>query len=107
MAFDEKLAERIRGRLGRKKGLTEKRLFGGVGFLVNGNLACAVSKNEMLVRVVPEETDTILTKKHTRVFGTRPMKGWILVAPEALKTDKALSTWIQIGVDYASSLPPK
>ena len=107
MAFDEKLAARIRSQLGKKKGLTEKKLFGGIGFLLNGNLACAVSKEEMLVRVEPEATETILKKKHTRVFGTRPMKGWILVAPEGLKTAKALATWIEIGVDYAGSLPPK
>jgi hypothetical protein len=107
MAFDEKLAARIRSQLGKRKGLTEKKLFGGIGFLINGNLACAVSKEEMLVRVEPETTETILKKEHTRVFGTRPMKGWILVAPEGLKTAKALAKWIEIGVNYAASLPPK
>jgi len=107
MAFDERLAGRIRSQLGKKKGLTEKKLFGGIGFLLNGNLACAVRKDEMLVRVVPEETDDALAKKHTRLFGTRPMKGWILVAPEGLKTDKALAKWVETGVAYAASLPPK
>jgi hypothetical protein len=107
MAFDERLAARIRSQLGKKKGLTEKKLFGGIGFLLNGNLACAVSKEDMLVRVEPETTDDVLKAKHTRVFGTRPMKGWILVAPEGLKTATALAKWIEIGVDYAASLPPK
>ena len=107
MAFDERLAARIRSQLGKKKGLTEKKLFGGIGFLLNGNLACAVRKDEMLVRVVPEETDEALAKKHTRLFGARPMKGWILVAPEGLKTDKALAKWVETGVAYAASLPPK
>jgi hypothetical protein len=107
MAFDEKLAARIRSKLGKKKGLTEKKLFGGIGFLLNGNLACAVSKEEMLVRVEPDRTKDILERKHTRIFGTRPMKGWILVAPEGLKTAEALAKWIEIGVDYAASLPPK
>jgi hypothetical protein len=107
MTFDDRLAARIRSQLGKKKGLTEKKLFGGIGFLLNGNLACAVRKDEMLVRVVPEETDEMLVKKHTRLFGTRPMKGWILVAPEGLKTDKALAKWVETGVDYAASLPPK
>jgi TfoX/Sxy family transcriptional regulator of competence genes len=107
MAFDERLAARIRSQLGKKKGLTEKKLFGGIGFLLNGNLACAVSKNEMLVRVVPDETDEALAKKYTRLFGTRPMKGWILVAPEGLKTERALAKWIETGVDYAASLPAK
>ena len=107
MAFDERLAARIRSQLGKKKGLTEKKLFGGIGFLLNGNLACAVRKDEMLVRVAPEKTDDALAKKHTRLFGARPMKGWILVAPEGLKTDKALANWVETGVAYAASLPPK
>jgi hypothetical protein len=107
MAFDERLAARIRSQLGKKKGLTEKKLFGGIGFLINGNLACAVRKGEMLVRVEPEATQDVLKQKHTRIFGSRPMKGWILVAPEGLRTAKALATWIEIGVDYAASLPPK
>jgi len=105
MAFDERLAARIRGQLGKKRGLTEKKLFGGIGFLIN--VACAVTKEDMLVRVEPAATDDILEIKHTRVFGTRPMKGWILVAPEGLRTAKALAKWIEIGVDYAASLPPK
>lgn len=107
MAFDDRLAARIRSQLGKKKGLTEKKMFGGIGFLLNGNIACAVRKDEMLVRVVPDETDEALTKKHTRLFGNRPMKGWILVAPEGLRTEKALAKWIETGVDYAASLPPK
>ena len=107
MMFDDTLAARIRSQLGKKKGLTEKKMFGGIGFLLNGNIACAVRKDEMLVRVVPEETDEALAKKHTRLFGTRPMKGWILVAPEGLKTEMALAKWIETGVDCAASLPPK
>src|SRR4029077_13242501 len=107
MTFDERLAARIRSKLGKKKGLTEKKLFGGIGFLLNGNLACAVSKDELLVRVVPAETGEMPEKKYTRLFGSRPMKGWILVAPEGLKTEKALGKWIETGVAYAASLPPK
>jgi hypothetical protein len=110
MAFDETLAARIRVQLGKKKGLTEKKMFGGIGFLLNGNLACAVRRDEMLVRIAPEKTDEALAQKHTRMFdlsGTRPMKGWILVNREGLKTDKALANWVDTGVSYASSLPPK
>jgi len=107
MTFDDRLAARIRSQLGKTKGRTEKKMFGGIGFLINGNIACAVRKDEMLVRVVPDETDDALKKKHTRLFGTRPMKGWILVAPEGLRTEKALAKWIEIGVSYAASLPPK
>ena len=107
MTFDDRLAARIRSQLGKTKGLTEKKMFGGIGFLINGNIACAVRKDEMLVRVVPDETGDALTKKHTRLFGTRPMKGWILVAPEGLRTEKAVAKWIEIGVSYAACLPPK
>lgn len=110
MAFDEALAARIRVQLGKKKGLTEKKMFGGIGFLFNGNLACAVRRDEMLVRVAPEKTDESLAQKHTRMFdlsGTRPMKDWILVESGGLKTDNALAKWVETGVSYAASLPPK
>jgi hypothetical protein len=110
MAFDEKLAGRIRNQLGKKKGLTEKKMFGGIAFLVNGNMSCGVHGEELIVRLAPDETDTALAKKHTRVFdlsGGRPMKGWILVQPEGLKSDKDLAKWVDTGVAYAVSLPPK
>jgi hypothetical protein len=107
MTFDDRLAARIRTQLGKKKGLTERKMFGGLGFLLNGNIACAVRKDEMLVRVEPEKTDEALAEKHTRVFGTRPMKGWILVAPEGLKTESALAKWVETGVGYAATLPRK
>ncbi|GAC1412043.1 MAG: TfoX/Sxy family protein [Gemmatimonadaceae bacterium] len=107
---DESLAARIRVQLGKRKGLAEKKTFGGIGFLLNGNIACAVRRDEMLVRVAPEKTDEALAQKHTRMFdlsGTRPMKGWILVEQEGLKTDKSLAKWVETGVDYAASLPSK
>jgi len=110
MAFDEKLAARIRNQLGKKKGLTEKKMFGGIAFLLNGNMSCGVHRDEMIVRLAPNETDAALAQKHTRVFdlsGGRPMKGWILVEPDGLKTDKALANWVDTGVTYATSLPPK
>ncbi len=66
MAFDERLADRIRTALGRRKGLTEKRMFGGIGFLVNGNMCCGVHKAEMIVRIAPDETATALKQAHTR-----------------------------------------
>jgi TfoX/Sxy family transcriptional regulator of competence genes len=110
MAFDENLAARIRTQLGKRQGLAEKKMFGGIGFLLNGNIACAVQRDEMLVRLAPEKTDEALAQKHTRLFdlsGTRPMKGWILVEGEGLKTDKSLAKWVETGVDYAASLPSK
>ena len=109
MAYDESLAERIRKQLGKSKGLVEKKMFGGLGFLLNGNMACGVSGSEMIVRLDPAKTDEALARPHTHVFDLsgRPSKGWILVKPEGIATEAALAKWIKIGVDYAASLPPK
>ncbi len=109
MAFDEKLAERIRRSLGKRKGLAEKKMFGGIAFLVNGNMCCGVHRTEMIVRLAPEATDQALTERHTRLFDLtgRPMKGWLLVAPAGLKTDATLAKWVAVAAKYAGSLPPK
>ncbi len=110
MAFDEKLAARIRKRLAKRTGVTEKRMFGGLAFLVNGNMCCGVHREEMLVRLNPTDTDRALSERHTRVFdlsGGRPMKGWILVQPKGLATPAALAKWVTTGLEYAESLPAK
>jgi hypothetical protein len=109
MAFDDRLAERIRQQLGKRRDVTEKRMFGGLAFLVNGNMCCGVHGQELIVRLDPEQTAQALSKPHTRVFDLsgRPMKGWILVQPKGLATPAALSRWIQVGMKYASSLPAK
>ena len=109
MAFDDKLAERIRKQLGKRPGLTEKKMFGGLAFLLNGNMCCGVHGQEMIIRLAPEQADDALSEQHTRIFDLtgRPMKGWILVQPEGLTTEAALAKWIQVGVKYASSLPAK
>src|SRR5438552_1295893 len=85
MAFDERLADRIRGSLGRRKGLVEKKMFGGVAFLLNGNMCVGVHKSDLIVRLAPEATDAALARAHTRRFDLtgRPMKGWILVEQSA------------------------
>lgn len=107
MAFDDKLAERIRKQLGKRRGMTEKKMFGGLAFLLNGNMCCGVHGLELIVRLHPEQTDQALSQRHTRIFDLsgRPMKGWILVQPKGLTTGAALAKWIQTGVEYASSLP--
>jgi TfoX/Sxy family transcriptional regulator of competence genes len=107
--FDEKLADRIRKNVGAHKGITEKKMFGGLAFLLNGNMSVGIHGDELIVRVDPEESDGLLAEKNTRVFDVtgKPMKGWILVGPAALKDDKSLSKWIRKGTDYASSLPKK
>ncbi len=109
MAFDEKLAQRIRRRLGRRRGVIEKQMFGGLAFLLNGNLCCGVHGRELIVRIAPAETDRALSQPHTHIFDFtgRPMKGWILVRPAGLTTDAALGKWIQAGTKYAASLPAK
>jgi hypothetical protein len=109
MAFDEKLADRIRKRLGKRAGLTEKKMFGGIGFLLNGNMCVGVHRDEMIVRLDPDETEKALSDRNTRQFDLtgRPMKGWILVTPKGLATDATLGKWIGIATKYAESLPAK
>jgi hypothetical protein len=109
MAFDEKLANRIRSSLGKRKGLTEKQMFGGIAFLFNGNMCCGVHQTELMVRLAPDETSKALAEPHTRRFDLtgRPMKGWILVKPAGLTTDAKLGKWVAVAVKYAESLPAK
>jgi TfoX/Sxy family transcriptional regulator of competence genes len=108
MAYNQKLAERIRLQL---DGIpfVEKKMFGGVGFLVGGNMACGVNKNDLIVRVDPERHATLLKKPHTKPFDLtgKPMKGWLLVEAEGCKTEKQLTAWVKEGVGFASTLPPK
>ena len=108
MAYDLKLADRIRFELGEVP-IVEKKMFGGVGFLLNGNLACGVNKNDLIVRVDPEKHIALLKKPHVRPFDMtgRPMKGWLVVEAEGVQTDKQLSQWLKEGVEFASTLPEK
>jgi TfoX/Sxy family transcriptional regulator of competence genes len=108
MAYNLKLAERIRSELNGMP-FAEKKMFGGAGFLLNGNLACGVNKDNLIVRVDPEKHSALLKKPHTKPFDLtgKPMNGWLLVEAEGYKTDKQLSTWIKEGVQFALSLPPK
>jgi TfoX/Sxy family transcriptional regulator of competence genes len=108
MAYDLKLADRIRSELGEVP-IVEKKMFGGVGFLLNGNLACGVNKNDLIVRVAPEKHTALLKKPHVRPFDMtgRPMKGWLVVEADGVKTDKQLSRWLKEGVEFASTLPEK
>jgi hypothetical protein len=86
MAFDQGLAERIRKHLAGRKGLTERRMFGGLAFLLNGNVCCGVHHGELIVRLNPAQTGSALAEPHARIFDLsgRPMKGWILVEPAGL-----------------------
>ena len=100
---------RVRKRLGKRRGLTEMRMFGGIGFLVHGNMCCGVHGADLIVRVDPSETDQLLQEYGTRRFDLtgRPMKGWLLVAPGAVVLDGALDGWLKRALRYAASLPRK
>ena len=108
MAYDLKLAERIRSKLN-KTPFVEKKMFGGIGFLLNGNLACGVNKDNLIVRIDPEKQNTLLKKPHAKPFDLtgKPMKGWLVVEADGVKTDKQLSTWVKEGLEFALTLPPK
>jgi len=108
MAYNLKLAERIRSELDGMP-FVEKKMFGGVGFLLHGNMACGVHKENMIVRVDPEKHVTLLKKPHVKPFDMtgRPMKGWLVVEADGYKTNKQLNKWIKEGVEFALTLPPK
>lgn len=109
MAFDEKLASRVRQALGELPGLEEKKMFGGVGYLVMGNMACGVNKEDLIIRVGPEKYANYLGYPGVRPFDFtgKPMRGWILVAPSGIKTETDLVAWVKRGIDFALTLPPK
>ncbi len=109
MAYDEGLAQRVREVLEEQPGLVEKKMFGGLGFMVQGNLACGVLQDELIVRVGPERYEEAVTQPHSRPFDFtgRAMKGWVMVAPDGLESDAALKDWVRQGAEFARSLPPK
>lgn len=109
MAFDEGLAQRIRELIEEQPGFSEKRMFGGVGFMLRGNMACGVNKEDLIVRVGPDHYDEALAQPSARPFDFtgRPMKGWVTVAPDGYESDRDLESWVRQGVDFALSLPPK
>jgi hypothetical protein len=109
MAFDEGLATRVRELIGGEAGVTEKRMFGGLAFLVHGNMACGVHGEDLIVRLPAAATDAALAEPAVRAFDMtgRPMKGWILVGAGGHAEDGDLRRWVDRGVAHASSLPPK
>ena len=107
MAFDEALA--ATGPLAQKKGVGEKRMFGGVGFLLNGNMLTGVWKDDLIVRLGPDNSDDALLEPHVREFDItgRPMKGWVLVGPEGVEEDDQLTRWIDRATKFVEKLPRK
>jgi len=109
MAYDEKLVQRVRENLTGQPGLVEKLMFGGVGFLLHGNMACGVIKEKLIIRVGPDNYDEALAQPHTGVFDItgRPMRGWVMVSSGGYVSEVDLQAWVQRGVNFALSLPPK
>ncbi len=110
MAYDENLADRVRELIALNEAFTEQRMFGGLAFLIGGNMAVAVSGHGgLMVRVDRDDTEALLAKPHARPFEMRgrEMKGWVRVDPEGVRTKRQLEPWVRRGVSYARSLPPK
>jgi TfoX/Sxy family transcriptional regulator of competence genes len=109
MAFDERLAERIRAVIGSPPELAEKLMFGGIGFIIQGNMACGVNQDRLIVRVGPDAYEAALAKPHVQPFDMtgRPMRGWVMVEPAGLEAAEALEAWVEQGVGFALTLPPK
>jgi len=109
MAYDERLAERIRAHLEGQRGVAEKKMFGGLCFLVGGHMACGIVKDTLMVRVGPEAYDAALARPHAREmsFTGRPLRGMVYVAPEGLRRASQLAGWVDQGVDHVRSLPAK
>jgi hypothetical protein len=110
MAYDEDLANRIREVLGGESGVVEKKMFGGLAFLIGGHMSVSASgQGGLLLRCEPGETDALLEQPHARAFERRgrAMDGWLRVDPEGVGTKRELKRWVDRGVKYARSLPPK
>ncbi len=110
MAYDEDLALRLRELLADEDAVTEKKMFGGLAFLLAGHMTVSASRNGgLLVRIDPADTDACLARPHASLMtmGGRSMNGWIIVAPEGLKTKRELTAWVKRAVSFATKLPPK
>ncbi len=109
MSYDEKLAQRVRGVLKRRKGISEKKMFGGICLLLNGNMAGGVINDELMVRVGPDGYEEALKHKHARPMDStgKPMKGMVYVEAKGIKKDEDLKGWLERGLKFAKSFPAK
>ena len=109
MAYDEELADRARSLLAEQPGVVEKKMFGGICFLVNGNMACGVADEALMVRVGPKAYEAALSEAHCREsdFTGRPLKGLVMIDPKGSNSEGDLKAWIHRGYGFASSLPAK
>ena len=109
MAYDETLAARIRQHLARRKNVEEKKMFGGVGFLLHGNMLVGVWKDSLIARLGPDEGEAALREPHVKEFDItgRAMKGWVLVGPEGVQNDEEFTDWIERATRFVRTLPAK
>ena len=109
MAYDEELADRVRAQVEQESGLTERRMFGGLAFLINGHMAVAASTGGLMVRIEPADTEELLRAPHARPMEMRgrELNGWLRLDVDVRVSDEELAPWIRRGVAYARSLPPK
>jgi hypothetical protein len=110
VAYDAELADRIREIVSTELGVTEKRMFGGLAFLVDGHMAvAAIGEGGLMVRVRPDHTEKLLHREHTApmIMSGREIKGWLRVGADGVRTMRQLRSWVRHGVDYAKALPPK
>lgn len=109
MAYNQELADRMRQILKSERAVVEKGMFGGIGFMVNGNLACGVHKQDLIVRLGQDDFTASRKKPHVRVFNLtgRPMNGWLMISARAYASEKDLRGWVAKSLAHAGSLPPK
>jgi TfoX/Sxy family transcriptional regulator of competence genes len=109
MAFDEALADRVRETLAPRADLSERKMFGGIAFMIAGNMAVGVIEDDLMVRLDPGEAEWALAEPHTRPmdFTGKPMRGMVFVDSAGTATDDDLASWVEAGADFAASLPPK
>lgn len=109
MAYDEGLAQRVREVLDDRADVTEKKMFGGLAFLLGGNMCAGIVGDELMLRVGPDAYDDVLAQHHARAmdFTGKPMRGMVYVAEAGIRDDTKLATWVARGVEFAGALPPK
>ncbi len=109
MAYSEKLAERITALLKPNKGLVIKKMFGGICYMLKEKMIAGIVEDKLMIRCMKEDYDSLLNKTHAgeMTFTGKPMKGFLYVAPEGIKTDKQLQKWLDVGIEFAKKSPPK